>query len=715
MKYRSTFSYNKLNQNKNSTLNNQYIINGIRKFTIGVIAALLFSTQVIADEITLNLKDADIRALISTVSKFTGRNFIIDPRVKAKITVISSETLTPEEVYEVFLSILQVHGYAAVPTGSVIKIVPEVNAKQGPLPMSASRAGEGGDELITKVISLDHVPAAQLVPILRPLVPQQGHLAAYNPTNTLIITDHAGNIQRLMRIIAGVDKAESDELEVIPLQHASAPELVRIVNSLYPQAAKDQSNKINLAADERTNSILMSGERAIRLKIRTTIIQLDTPLDDGGGNTHVIYLRYAKAENMMEILTGLQEKQAKKTTTGARGTTKATTASRQVSGTSFIGDNTIIQADDETNALIITADPNTLLSLKSVIRQLDIRRAQVHIEAIIAEISTNRDKEVGVGAVVDGTESSETTFPVGISNLVGLGDIIAAAAGSEDAALNVLSNLGSGLTLGVGAETSAGVRYGLILKALQTDSAANILSTPSIVTLDNEEAEIIVAQNLPFITGQFTGAGTVNPQNPFQTIERQDVGLTLRVTPQINEGDTIKLDIEQEVSDVVTITENSGPVTRKRSIKTSVLVDDGGILVLGGLIEEIVDDTQSKVPLLGDIPVLGWLFTSRASTKRKQNLMVFLKPEILRDFDDSAYVTNEKYNYLRAEQMRDEDEDFGLIKGAPVLPPLESETADQTAQPEANQADNAAPDEQEPATSSQQAEDSDWDDDEDFF
>lgn len=716
MKYRSTFSYNKPNQCKNSTLNNQHTINGLRKFTIGLMAALLFSTQVIADEITLNLKDADIRALISTVSKFTGKNFIIDPRVKAKITVVSSETLTPEEVYEVFLSILQVHGYAAVPTGSVIKIVPEVNAKQGPLPMSASRAGEGGDELITKVISLDHVPAAQLVPILRPLVPQQGHLAAYNPTNTLIITDHAGNIQRLMRIIAGVDKAESDELEVIPLKHASAPELVRIVNSLYPQAAKDQANQINLAADERTNSILMSGERAIRLKIRTTIIQLDTPLDDGGGNTHVIYLRYAKAENMVEILTGLQEQTTKKTTTGARGRTATTAATRPVAGASFVSDTAIIQADEETNALIITADPNTLMSLKSVIRQLDIRRAQVHIEAIIAEISTNRDKEVGVGAVVDGTESSESTFPVGISNLVGLSDLIAAAAGSEEAALNAISNIGSGLTLGIGAETSSGVRYGLILRALQTDSAANILSTPSIVTLDNEEAEIIVAQNLPFITGQFTGAGTTNPQNPFQTIERQDVGLTLRVTPQINEGDTIKLDIEQEVSDVVTITENSGPVTRKRSIKTSVLVDDGGILVLGGLIEEIVDDTQSKVPLLGDIPVLGWLFTSRASTKRKQNLMVFLKPEILRDFDDSAYVTNEKYNYLRAEQIRDEDEDFGLIKGAPVLPPLEPETPDQAAQPEANKADNAAPVQQEPATSSQPAEDDwDWDDDEDFI
>ena len=692
----------------------QTIKTGFNQFIIAVTLAIVLCGQAVADEITLNLKDADIRALISTVSKFTGKNFIIDPRVKAKITVISSETLSPEEVYEVFLSILQVHGYAAVPTGSVIKIVPEVNAKQGPLPMSATSKNGPSDELITKIISLDHVPAAQLVPILRPLVPQQGHLAAYNPTNTLIITDHAGNIDRLMRIIAGVDRVESDELEVIPLKHASAPELVRIVNSLYPQATKDQANNINLAADERTNSILMSGERSIRLKIRTTIMQLDTPLDDGGGNTHVIYLRYAKAENMVNILTGLQE-QATKATTGKRTSiaAKAAANARAQSSASFISESAIIQADEETNSLIITADPNTLLTLKSVIRQLDIRRAQVHIEAIIAEISTNKDKEVGVGAVVDGTNSSESTFPVGISNLVGLGDLIAAAAGSQDAALNVLTNLGSGLTIGVGAETSSGVRYGLILKALQTDSAANILSTPSIVTLDNEEAEIIVAQNLPFITGQFTGAGTTNPQNPFQTIERQDVGLTLRVTPQINEGDTIKLDLEQEVSDVVTITENSGPVTRKRSIKTSVLVDDGGILVLGGLIEEIVDDTRSKVPLLGDIPVLGWLFTSRASTKRKQNLMVFLKPSILRDFNDAAYVTNEKYNYLRAEQIRDKDEDFGLIEGAPVLPPLQPENPGQAKA--TNGADGTNPDKI-PEKSSEPAEEEwDWDDDDDYI
>ena len=691
------------------TLNRAHTSKRLRHSITGVMLAFLLCTQAVADEITLNLKDADIRALISTVSKFTGKNFIIDPRVNAKITVVSAETLTPEEVYEVFLSILQVHGYAAVPTGSVTKIVPEVNAKQGPLPLQARDTGGPSDELITKIIGLDHVPAAQLVPILRPLVPQQGHLAAYNPTNTLIITDHAGNIQRLVQIIKGVDKPESDELEVIPLKHASAPELVRIVNSLYPQTGKDQANKINLAADERTNSILMSGERAIRLKARTTILQLDTPLDDSGGNTHVVYLRYAKAENLVEILTGIQEKQKQKQAAASKrpGTKTKTAAARTTGGTSFISESAIIQADEETNALIITADPNTLLTLKSVIRQLDIRRAQVHIEAIIAEISTNRDKEVGVGAVVEGSQTTGDTIPVGISNLVGLGELIAAAAGDTDAAVGVLQNLGAGLTLGLGAETSSGVRYGMILRALQTDAAANILSTPSIVTLDNEEAEIIVAQNLPFITGQFTGAGSLNPQNPFQTIERQDVGLTLKVTPQINEGDTIKLDLEQEVSDVVTITENSGPVTRKRSIKTSVLVDDGGILVLGGLIEDVIDDTRSKVPLLGDIPVIKHLFTSRDSTRRKQNLMVFLKPSILRDFSDAAYVTNEKYNYLRAQQIRQEEDDYGLIKGKPVvLPPLQPDSLNK------GQAEATPPKVDKPKkVKASEPEEDDWDDD----
>jgi general secretion pathway protein D len=630
-----------------------------------VLLSVCIASPALADEITLNLKDADIRALISTVSKFTGKNFIIDPRVKAKVTVVSANTLTPEAVYEVFLSVLQVHGYAAVPTGSVIKIVPEVNAKQGPLPLSGKNDTFPDDELITKIIRLDHVPASQLVPILRPLVPQQGHLAAYNPTNTLIITDHAGNIQRLLKIIAGVDRPDSDELEIIPLKHASASELVRILNSLNAGAgAKDPTNKIKLAADDRTNSILVTGDRSSRLKIRATITYLDTPLEDGGGNTHVIYLKYAKAENLVKILTGLKEQ------TNKAVASKVKAAPVKVTSGSVISQNAIIQGDEETNALIITADPNTVKNLKAVIRQLDIRRAQVLVEAIIAEITTNNNKEVGVGIAVDGTTRESGALPAGISNFAGVGDLLLSVATGT-----APTTLPSGLSFGLGGDNGSGIRYGALLRALQTDQNTNILSTPNIVTLDNEEAELIVGQNLPFVTGSFTGTGSTNPNNPFQTIERQDVGLTLKVTPQINEGDTVQMVIEQEVSSVIPGTIEQGIATRKRSIKTSVLVDDGGILILGGLIADEVSDTESKVPLLGDIPVIGFLFRTENTTKSKQNLMVFLRPTILRDHKDAAFVTNEKYSHLRGVESgayNEEDGSFGLLPdAAPRLPPIE--------------------------------------------
>jgi general secretion pathway protein D len=637
----------------------------VKALLLPVLLSVCIASPALADEITLNLKDADIRALISTVSKFTGKNFIIDPRVKAKVTVISANTLTPEAVYEVFLSVLQVHGYAAVPTGSVIKIVPEVNAKQGPLPLSGKNDTFPDDELITKIIRLDHVPASQLVPILRPLVPQQGHLAAYNPTNTLIITDHAGNIQRLLKIIAGVDRPDSDELEIIPLKHASASELVRILNSLNAgAAAKDATNKIKLAADDRTNSILVTGDRSSRLKIRATITYLDTPLEDGGGNTHVIYLKYAKAENLVTILTGLKE-QANNAVAS-----KVKAAPVKVTSGSVISQNAIIQGDEETNALIITADPNTVKNLKAVIRQLDIRRAQVLVEAIIAEITTNNNKEVGVGIAVDGTTRDSGALPAGISNFAGVGDLLTAVVSGT-----APTTLPSGLSFGLGGDNGSGIRYGALLRALQTDQNTNILSTPNIVTLDNEEAELIVGQNLPFVTGSFTGTGSTNPNNPFQTIERQDVGLTLKVTPQINEGDTVQMVIEQEVSSVIPGTIEQGIATRKRSIKTSVLVDDGGILILGGLIADEVSDTESKVPLLGDIPVIGFLFRTQNTTKSKQNLMVFLRPTILRDHKDAAFVTNEKYSHLRGVESgayNEEDGSFGLLPdAAPRLPPIE--------------------------------------------
>lgn len=654
-------SVQRLTQHRSQHLRIQGKVQGL---LISILLFLFMTTQVIADEITLNLKDADIRALISTVSKFTGKNFIIDPRVKAKVTVVSANTLTTEEVYEVFLSVLQVHGYAAVPTGSVIKIVPEVNAKQGPLPLSGDKDTYPDDELITKIIRLDHVPASQLVPILRPLVPQQGHLAAYNPTNTLIITDHAGNIARLLKIIASVDRPDSDELEIIPLKHASASELVRILNSLNAPAAKGAANQIKLAADDRTNSILVNGDRSSRLKMRATISYLDTPLEDGGGNTHVIYLKYAKAENLVKILTGLKEQGAKSAAKKGKAVPVGATSG------SVISQNAIIQGDEETNALIITADTNTIKNLKAVIRQLDIRRAQVLVEAIIAEITTNNNKEVGVGIAVDGTNRDSGALPAGVSNFAGVGDLLLSVASGT-----APTSLPSGLSFGLGGEGGSGVRYGALLRALQTDTNTNILSTPNIVTLDNEEAELIVGQNLPFVTGSFTGTGSTNPQNPFQTIERQDVGLTLKVTPQINEGDTVQMVIEQEVSSVIPGTIEQGIATRKRSIKTSVLVDDGGILILGGLIADEVSDTQSKVPFLGDIPIIGFLFRTENTTKTKANLMVFLRPTILRDQRDAAFVTNEKYTHLRGIESgayNKEDGSFGLLPdAAPKLPPIE--------------------------------------------
>jgi len=398
--------------------------------------------------------------------------------------------------------------------------------------------------------------------------------------------------------------------------------------------------------------------------MRASISYLDTPLEDGGGNTHVIYLKYAKAENLVKILTGLKDQGSSAPGASGKG------AKAKASSGSVVSQNAIIQGDEETNALIITADPNTIKNLKAVIRQLDIRRAQVMIEAIIAEITESKQKELGVGLALDGSPDGDRTVPTAISNFAGIDSVLTAVLGGDG-----LTSIPSGLSFGIGETTSSGARYGLLLRALQSDTNTNILSTPNIVTLDNEEAELIVGQNLPFVTGSFTGAGSNNPNNPFQTIERQDVGLTLKVTPQINEGDTVKLVLEQETSSVIPGTEDLGIATRKRSIKTTVLVDDGGILILGGLIQEEVTDSKTKIPLLGDIPLIGFLFRSESTTKTKANLMVFLRPSILRDSKDAAFVTNEKYSYLRgieSEAYDEENQSFGLLDGAaPKLPPIE--------------------------------------------
>jgi len=626
--------------------------------TVLMLLSFSFSSQA-AGQITLNLQDADIRALVSTVSKFTGKNFIIDPRVKAKVTVVSNKTMNKKQVYEVFLSILQVHGFAAVETGAIIKIVPQVNAKQGSIKITSSKRPGTGDELVTQIIQLNHVPAAQLVPILRPLIPQQGHLAAYNPTNALIITDHAANIHRLLKIIAEVDQANNTELEIVRLENASASEMVRILTALQGKSnPKDPSATVKFAADERTNSILISGDRTSRLRIRATIAHLDTPLENGG-NTHVIYLHYAKAEDMVKILTGLENNKS----TGARTSKKTTAANKNV--------KTNIQHDESTNAIIVTASPDEMRNIKSVIRQLDIRRAQVLIESIIAEISYGQSEEVGVGLVSDTSGSDSPSSPTLISNLGGLGSLLAASATGGTTGLSALNQ---GLTVGIGDESSSGNRFGLLLTALGSDAATNVLSTPSIVTLDNEEAEILIGDEIPVLTGSYSSTGTTSsPTNPFQTIERKDVGITLKVKPQINEGDTIKLDLEQEVSSLSETTE-AGPVTNKRTIKTSVLVENNEILVLGGLVQDRVLDNFDKVPVLGDIPLLGRLFQSQTSSKVKQNLMVFMRPNILRDVISAGRVTSSKYNYIRAQQLKATDKGYGLIEeSSPMLPTLTPE------------------------------------------
>lgn len=601
----------------------------------------------------LNMENTDINTLISTVAQKTGKNFIVDPRVKGKVTVISHEGVSRDELYQIFLSILEVHGFAAVPSGKSIKIIPDANAKQAGTLFSGGR----GDEVVTRVVNVDYVNAMQLVPILRPLIPQQGHMAAFPQSNALIISDRAENIQRIVRIIQRVDKPSSDDIEVIRLEHASAAEMVRVLSALHKSAGKQagEVTDISLVADERTNSILLGGDKAERLRMRALITHLDTPTD-ATGNTQVMYLKYADAESLVPVLTSVSQ--------GLGGDKSGKPAAAGKSGNEIN-----IQADPNTNALVITAPPDQVRSLQAVIRQLDVRRAQVLVEAVIAEVSSTKSSELGVQWAVDGSANGHgpiagTNFP-GASG-TGILNIIANPTAS-------IPNLGNGLSLGLGNITSDN-RFAVLLRAIASDDKSNVLSTPSLVTLDNEEAEIIVGQNVPFLTGTTQTTGGL--ANPFQTIQRQDVGLTLKVKPQINEGNAIRLDITQEVSSVVPTNaqvQSSDIITNKRSIKTSVIADDGSIVVLGGLIQDDLQEGQSKVPLLGDVPVLGALFRSNTSTKVKTNLMVFMHPVILRDASRGSLLATSKYNYIRAEQLERQREGVALLPDdvAPVLPPVE--------------------------------------------
>ena len=604
-----------------------------------------------AASITLNLKDADIEALISTVSEATGKNFIIDPRVKGKVTIISNQPMEGEALYQVFLSILSVHGFAAVPSGEVIKIVPEVNAKQASIPNATRKKPGEGDEMVTRVLAIENVNAAQLVPILRPLVPQQGHLAAYANGNVLIITDRAANVERLEKIIRRIDISSDGEIEVIPLEHAAAAEVVRIITALDKgkgaKGSPDQGFKV--VADERSNSVLLMAGRAKRLRLRAIIGHLDTPVPSEG-DTKVIFLRYANAKDLVPVLTGVSQNIGK----GDKGKNK--TRSRKVVS---------IQAHESTNALVITAPPDVQRALAGVVKKLDVRRAQVLVEAIIAEVSTNTTAELGIQWAFDGTPDN----PTGLTNFN--------TSGGNSIALLATNPLtvGEGLTVGVGDFTSSSLNFAALLRALAGDSSTNILSTPNLVTMDNEEAEIVVGQNVPFLTGSYASTGsTSTPTNPFQTIQRQDVGLTLKVKPQINEGDAIKLDIEQEVSSISSGTSGASDlITNKRSIRTSVMIEDRQVVVLGGLIEDQQRESVQKVPGLGDLPLLGQLFSYTSTTNEKKNLMVFLHPVILRDAAMQGRLSGGKYLFMRDKQLQSRAAPKTLLRDSdtPLLPTLD--------------------------------------------
>lgn len=612
----------------------------LRNALLKVCMLALLSWSAMAEEQTwkVNLKDADIRAFVSQVADITGYSFVIDPRVKGKVTVVSNASMDKAGVYEMFLSVLGVHGFAALPGQGVIKIVQQNNAKQTAQNESMLKKLPS-EQIVTRVIQVNNASALELVPILRPMVAKYGHLAGVAAANALIVSDHLANIKRISKIIKELDSPSKYELEVIQLQEAWVGDMVKLLEELAPgelgKSGKGAAaNKFSVVADQRSNRLILRGDEAFREKMRTLIAKLDQP-SSTGGKTKVIRLKHADAADIADLLKGLMGDIATEESKG-KGQNKAEAS---------------VYADDGLNALVVRAEPSLLQELEGVIEQLDVRRAQVLIEAAIVEISENTDNKLGIQwALYDEGASIPGAFTnfneIGISTASVLSALISKDSDADnelDASL--VGSPSNGLTLGVGESRKGGVSWGALIQALEGDAGANVLSTPKVITMDNQESSIIVGQNIPIITGQ-TSSGGAGTSDPFTTIEREDVGVKLIVTPSISEGDLVRLEIEQEISGVTESTAGADIITTKREIKTNVLADNGETIILGGLIRDDVSESESKVPLLGDIPFLGALFRSTSTMVTKQNLLVFLKPTILRDKESTRAVTNEKFDEL---------------------------------------------------------------------
>ena len=583
------------------------------------------------DSWKINLKNADIREFVTQISAITGKSFIIDPRVKADVTVISNVNMDEESVYQLFLSVLQVHGFAAVSAGSAIKIVQTVLAKQSSNPDDFVDDLES-EELVTRVITVTNAPSEEMVKVLRPLIPQYGHIAALSEPNVLIISDHASNINRLVEIINRVDIADSLEVAIINLKEAWVEDMVKLLEELAPdQIGKSAKgpNRISIVASERTNSLVIKGERYTLARVKALVDQLDVPANRSG-TIKVIQLSHSDATKMAEILSNLISSKSK----------SSEDSMVEVS----------IQADEAINALVIRADPSNMIDLIGIIESLDVRRMQVLIEAAIVEVTSDFSQQLGSELAVG--DASTGTTPLGLTAPSGTLAQILQGLAAPSGLISPPSSFGESPLIAGGKVSTTGTSFAFIVKALAANSDVNLLSTPSITTMDNEEAKIVVGQNVPFRTGP-TVTGSQGTTNPFTTIQREDVGLTLEVTPHINSDSLVRLLIHQEVSEVdassLTVIGSEAAadlITNKRTIDTTILVENGEVIILGGLIRDKETQAESRVPLLGSIPGLGALFRSRTKNIEKQNLLVFLRPTVLTSGADVAAASERKFNRI---------------------------------------------------------------------
>lgn len=604
-----------------------------------------------------NLQDADILSVINEVSQETGKNFVVDPRVNGKISLISSKPLRKGEVYQVFLTVLGMLGYSAIPSGNVIKIVPNMESGEQTTPVASRRSPGQGEEVVVRVIPLENVSATQLIPILRPLLPQWSNISAYAPGNVLVLLGRASNLERIFRVIQDVDRASTSGIQMIQLHRANAAQIAVVLNNLQNAArATGEAPGVSIAVDERSNSILIGGPKAMRLKMRVLLAQLDAPAASTSGNTEVVYLRYQEAKTLAPILGKITQNILGKDTGAQYDSTAITSGPGSTTTTATSAKNvpinsSNIQAEPSTNSIIITAPPMLMQAIKTVIAKLDIRPAEVQVEAIIAEVSESDLRSLGIqwGA------------------RVGNG---APPANPEGSTITSFPSLGAGV---FGIIPSTPIRA--VLSLLENMTGVDILSTPSIVVLDNQKASIEVGQDVPFQTGSYTtpnSSNTATTVQPFNTFQSKPVTLKLDVTPQINLSNSVRLKIKLK-KDTLQNPQNPGttPIINTNKIENSVLIKSEDILVIGGLKDNSNNESINKVPILGDVPIIGPLFQQKTRTVSKKNLVVFIKPVIIHTNDDAMLLSHAKYNYVRRRQanFREDLRDIGKEPAKTLLPP----------------------------------------------